>query len=343
VSYLDTLEIAAFLAAHPELRPAPLPDIASAAHAAWLSLRHDYHDDRHLLGVFDPGRGNYAYISRAREWQQTVGFLGKLAAAQATLFRALGAEGVRDLPAAPTRDVARFEIFRQTAAGTLGVWVVRQGTLRFALPLTTGPKTGIADYLPAPHGLRGFAAPVEQVYPALVPFVELADGRTFVAAGPASHCAVERNGRSLRAVWTRWSSLSDPPGTTEDIGITSEVAWTVHGTTLRRRETLTVARAVTLRRWWMALPSTASDHRATLRGGHRRDELDSPEGRLIVSVQAPPSWKTPQLVRIPASDPLGCGARGAVPLHLLYEAKNLEVSARHPLRAELELTVSPSP
>ena len=79
VSYLDTPEIAGFLASHPEFRPAPLADIAALYYQAWNYLLHDYRSDAHLLSIFAFGRGNYAYISREREWQQTTGFFGKLA------------------------------------------------------------------------------------------------------------------------------------------------------------------------------------------------------------------------------------------------------------------------
>ena len=77
VSYLDTLEIVAFLAAHAEIRPAPLPDLASEYRLAWIWLRDNYDPKRHMLQVFAPGRGNYAYITKEREWQQNVGFFGK--------------------------------------------------------------------------------------------------------------------------------------------------------------------------------------------------------------------------------------------------------------------------
>ena len=63
VSYMDTLEIVAFLAQHPEFRPAPLADLVSQYARAWNYLRHDFKDDRHLLSLFDFGRGNFAYIS----------------------------------------------------------------------------------------------------------------------------------------------------------------------------------------------------------------------------------------------------------------------------------------
>ncbi len=51
VSYLDTPEIASFLATHPEFRPAPLSDIAALYYQAWRYLRHDYNDETHLLSI----------------------------------------------------------------------------------------------------------------------------------------------------------------------------------------------------------------------------------------------------------------------------------------------------
>src|SRR5262249_55005455 len=85
ISYMDTMEIVAFLGQHPEFRPAPLVELAGAYYAAWRWLRKDYRDEAHALSVFAFGRGNYRYITRDREWQQTVGFFGKLADAHAKL------------------------------------------------------------------------------------------------------------------------------------------------------------------------------------------------------------------------------------------------------------------
>ncbi len=45
ISYMDTMEIAAFLGKHPEFRPAPLPQLASAYFAAWSWLRSDFNDE----------------------------------------------------------------------------------------------------------------------------------------------------------------------------------------------------------------------------------------------------------------------------------------------------------
>jgi hypothetical protein len=87
VSYLDTLEIPGFLALNPEFRPAPLEQLAAEYYRAWQWLRKDFKDDRHLLSLFDFGRGNFSYISIDREWQQTTGALGKLADAHMRLMK----------------------------------------------------------------------------------------------------------------------------------------------------------------------------------------------------------------------------------------------------------------
>ena len=111
--------------------------------------------------------------------------------------------------------------------------------MRFALPITTGTRPGVADYLPAPHGLPGFAVPVEQNVPALVPYLELADGRTIVAADGADEIQPSADGRQLRVVWRRWAQIGAKSGQLVDPGVTSEVRWTLADGALTRRETLT--------------------------------------------------------------------------------------------------------
>src|SRR5437016_13317782 len=112
-SYMDRGEIVGFLGSHPEFRPAPLKQLASAYYQAWRWLRHDYNDKTHVLSVFAFGRGNYAYITREREWQQTVNFFGKGALAHARFMEAINGEKVPSFPAEIVRpDVARFVFFR---------------------------------------------------------------------------------------------------------------------------------------------------------------------------------------------------------------------------------------
>jgi hypothetical protein len=335
VSYLDTPEIAGFLASHAEFRPAPLADIAALYYQAWNYLLHDYRPDTHLLSIFAFGRGNYAYISRDREWQQTTGFFGKLANSHTPIMNALEKEGVATFPTVPTLPpVARFEFFRKTLERSAGVWVVRQGAVRFALPITTGPKPGMSDYLPAPFGLPGFAAPVEQIYPSLTPFIELADGRTVVATDGADVIEPSGNGRTLRARWTRWAIVGTPAAKVQDVGLTSEVVWRIEGGTLTREETLSSKQPASIRRWWMAIPSTHNnfDMEMLKRGTVR---FKSAKGTLDVTFGA--DFPVEATVVAAGDTALGRGVHGAIPLHLVYEAQNVELKSGSPLRIKLIL------
>ncbi|HJY30080.1 MAG TPA: hypothetical protein VJ306_18760 [Pyrinomonadaceae bacterium] len=336
VSYLDTPEIAGFLASHAEFRPAPLADIAALYYQAWNYLLHDYRPDAHLLSIFAFGRGNYAYISRDREWQQTTGFFGKLANSHTPIMNALEKEGITTFPVVPSLPpVARFEFFRKTPERSAGVWVVRQGALRFALPITTGPKPGMSDYLPAPYGLAGFAAPVEQVYPSMTPFIELADGRTVVATDGADVIEPSANGRALRARWTKWAIVGTPAGKVQDVGITSEVVWRIENGAVTREETLSATQPVSIRRWRMAIPSTHSniDMEMLKRGLVR---FKSPSGALDVMFGA--DFPVQATVVAAGDTALGRGVHGAIPLHLVYEAQNVELKAGSPLKSKLILT-----
>ena len=338
VSYLDTPEIVGFLASHPEFRPAPLADIAALYYQAWNYLHNDYRSDAHLLSIFSFGRGNYGYISRDREWQQTTGFFGKVANSHTPIMNALEKEGVANFPVVPSLSpVMRFEFFRKAPERSAGVWVVRQGVLRFALPITTGPKPGVSDYLPAPYGLPGFAAPVEQIYPSLVPYVELEDGRTVVAGDGADVIEPSSDGRSLRVRWTKWSVIGKPSGTVEDVGLTSEVVWRIEKGTLVRDETLSSKQPVGIRRWRLAIPSTHNDFDMEMlkRGAIR---FQSSKGALDVVFGA--DFPTQAKLIAAGDTAIGRGVHGAIPLHLVYEARDVNVSPRSPVKYRLTLTPS---
>ena len=327
VSYLDTPEIAGFLASHPEFRPAPLADIAALYYQAWNYLLHDYRSDAHLLSIFAFGRGNYAYISRDREWQQTTGFFGKLANSHTPIVNALEKEGIATFPVVPAlRDVARFEFFRKSPERSAGVWIVRQGALRFALPITTGPKPGMSDYLPAPHGLPGFAAPVEQIYPVLTPYVELADGRTVVATDGADVIEPASNGLSLRVRWTKWAVVGTPSGKVQDVGLTSEVVWRIENGTLTREETLSSKGATSVRRWRLAVPSTYDQVETDMSKGVRVDRFYSAKGSLEVRM-IDASFPLKTAIMASGDSALGRGVHGAIPLHLVFEAKDITVNS----------------
>jgi hypothetical protein len=336
VSYLDTLEIVAFLGQHAEFRPAPLTNLASAYYAAWRWLRQDYTDATHLLSIFAFGRGNYRYITREREWQQTVGFFGKLADAQMKLMPILEREQIAEIPTPLSlSNVARFEFFRR-GSRKAGVWLVRQGPLSFTLPITTGMQPGISDYLPAPHGLAGFAAPVEQRFPALVPYLELEDGRVIVAADGADDIEPSADGHSLRAIWQRWALVGAKPGELVNPNLTSEVVFRLDGSMLTREETLKAAEPLTIRRWWFAVPTTATRCTQQVEDGQKWNRLESAEG--ILDVLSPTAdWPLAESLVATVDSPQGRGARRAVPLYLLYESRNLRLQAGRLVRWRIAL------
>src|SRR5262249_40062354 len=152
-----------------------------------------------------------------------------------------------------------------------GVWVFRQGPLRFALPITTGTIPGVADYLPAPHGLGGFAVPVEQTVPALVPYLELADGRAIVATDGGADIQPGADGKSLHVTWKRWAVLGQKPAQFVDPGLTTTVNWTIQGSTLVRSESILTSKPLTIRRLYVDFPATARTVTTSFESGHRID------------------------------------------------------------------------
>src|SRR5882672_3846654 len=205
ISYMDTMEIVGFLGVHPEFRPVPLQRLAPAYNAAWMWLRNDFNKDRHLLSIFTFGRGDYGYITKEREWQQTTTFLAKIMAAHKMFMQAMANEEIKEFSLRPTfGNLARFEFFRDGPGRKFGVWLIRKNGIHFALPFVTGPKAAISDYAPMPHGFSGLAVPVEKIYPCLVPFLELEDGRTIAAVDGADEIKPAADGMSVTAVWKRW-------------------------------------------------------------------------------------------------------------------------------------------
>jgi hypothetical protein len=344
VSYLDTLEIVAFLARHPALRPAPLQDLAGEYRLAWLWLRDNYDPHRHQLMVFAPGRGNYAYITKEREWQQTVGFFGKALIAEDTLMRALAAEKIASFPEHPHLPaVARFVFFRH-GDRPAGVWLVRQGQLRFALPITTGPKPALADYLPAPHGLPGFAAPVEQTVPAGASFFQMPDGTTLAATDGADEIAPGADGRSLRATYRRFVAVGGNAGEWVQPGFEVSITWRLtidgSGSSLVRTETVTSSGDVTIQRLSFILSSTATSHSQSpaTQGAAGVVRLSGPEGVLEARTGGDLSVATS--MREVGDEPLGRGPRMAIPTHVTFEARDIRLRAGEPRSWDISLTAS---
>jgi hypothetical protein len=338
ISYMDTLEIAAFLGQHAEFRPAPLSQLAAAYFAAWSWLRNDFNVQSHLLAIFAFGRGDYSYITKEREWQQTTTFFGKVIASHNMFMRALEREGVKSFPSRPSlSDVVRFQYFRNGPGRKFGVWVVRQGHLHFALPFVTGPKAATSDYEPAPVGFPGFAEPVEKIYPCLIPFLELEDGKTIAAADGADEIKPAADGKSVTVVWRRWVVPGAKTGDLVDTGLVSEVTWTLHGNTLQRVESLTASQSLNVRRLWFAIPSRYDHLETSYPQGARIDRLTLEEKMLEVQVK---NSDLPLEISAYATgnDPLGRGDRGPLPIHLIFQAKSFSLTPAKPIRWELSLT-----
>jgi hypothetical protein len=217
---------------------------------------------------------------------------------------------------------------------------VRQGALRFALPITTGTKPGVADYLPSPHGLPGFTAPVEQTFPALTPYIQLNDDRVIVATDGADAIEPASDGQMLRVRWNRWAVVGSKPGELIDVGLSSEVVWRIEKDTLIREETLTAKQPVNIRRWWLAVPTTYANVETRTVENVRADLFNSDEGSLEVKMLASNFPMTTHIFAT-GNSPLGRGVHGAIPLHLVFESTNLGVvQANKPLHCRLALTVS---
>ncbi len=338
ISYMDTMEIAAFLGKHPEFRPAPLPQLASAYFAAWSWLRRDFNDQTHLLSIFSFGRGDYGYITKEREWQQTTTFFGKVIGAHTRFMQALEKEGVRAFtPQLSLADVARFEYFRNGFDRKFGVWVVRQGNFHFALPFVTGPKAATSDYEPAPHGFPCLASPVEKIYPFLVPFLELEDGRTIAPVDGADEIRPAADGKSVTAFWKRWVVAGSKAGETVNPDLVSEVTWFLQGTSLHRLESLTASKLLKVRRLWLAIPSRSSHLETVELRGTRIDRLTS--NGTILDVQVNHSdWPVQISAYATGDGSLGRGDRGAIPLHLVLESKNISLVPGAPERWEITLS-----
>jgi hypothetical protein len=320
ISYMDTQEIVAFVGEHPEFRPAPLPQLASAYYAAWRWLRHDFNEERHLLTVFAFGQGDYSYITKEREWQQTTTFFAKVINAHEEFMSVLAKEDVATFDPQPALgNVARFVYFRNEPGRKFGVWVVRQGDFHFALPFVTGPRAATSDYEPAPHGLPGFVVRVEKIYPCFVPFLELEDGRTITAADGADEIHPAPDGLSVTAIWNRWVVLGAKAAEPVDPGLKAEVTWSItDGKTLRRAESLWASEELKIRRIWMTVPTKANHIVTLMTGGARTDELTSPQVTLDVRVLNS-DWPLKISAFATGDDPLGRGDRGPIPLHLILE------------------------
>lgn len=338
VSYLDTLEIVAFLAENPEFRPTSLSNLASLYYQAWRWIRGGYIDDRHTFNIFAYGRGNYAYISLQREFQQISTSFAKIIVAHDSFNKVLEAENVTEFAEKPKlENVAQFEFFAKEKDKQSGVWIIRQGNLRFSLPITTGTKPAISDYLATPFGLSGFAAPVEEVYPSFTPFFELADGKTYAASEGATEIFPSKDNQSLQVIWKKFAKIGSKSGERFDIGLTSEIVWKIVGNKLIREEILTADKDLTLKNWKFAFPTTANRNRSEMIANKRFDIFEGDEG--IIKTNAEADWKFNTEILATGDSRLSKGVIRAIPLHQILTTETIQVKAKKPQKWRFEIEV----
>jgi hypothetical protein len=174
--------------------------------------------------------------------------------------------------------------------------------------------------------------PVEQNVPALSPYLELADGRTIVAADGADEIHPSADGNSLRIVWRRWAQVGTKSGQLVTPGLTSEVVWMLRDGLLERRETVTASTPINLRTWRVVVPTTNTS------AAVRSDRVLLAGGSAPLRVTMATTW--PPLsshVQTTGNTPQGRGARGAVPLHLVYEAHDFAIRPDRPLTWQIAL------
>ena len=253
-------------------------------------------------------------------------------------MKTLESEKVTEIPAQPKlANVARFEFFSNSKDRPEGVWLVRQGNLKFALPITVGTKPGMSDYLAAPFGLAGFANPVEEGYPSLVPFIEMEDGKTYAASEGSSIIEPSKDGQSLRVVWKKWGRIGSKSGERFETGIVSEVNWRILGNKLTRTETLTASQDLKVKRWWVAVPTTGDRSRIEMIVGKRTDIFQGREGTLRVTAKA--DWPFETSLEATGDSKLGKGVLGAIPFHLIYSMENLQLKKDKKATWQLDLEV----
>jgi len=108
----------------------------------------------------------------------------------------------------------------------------------------------------------------------------------------------------------------------QDVGITSEVVWRIENGALIREETLSSKQPVSIKRWWLAVPTT-HDHVETEMT--TRVRFSSAQGALDVSLSGA-NFPVKSSIMATCNNALGRGVHGAIPLHLIFEAKDITVN-----------------
>ena len=113
--------------------------------------------------------------------------------------------------------------------------------------------------------------------------------------------------------------------------------WRIEKGTLTREETLSSNQPVKIRHWRLAVPTTHDQVETENDKGTRVDRFSSSKGSLDVCL-SDANFPVKPSIMATGNTALGRGVQGAIPLHLVFEARDINVSAGNPLKYKLALT-----
>jgi hypothetical protein len=137
--------------------------------------------------------------------------------------------------------------------------------------------------------------------------------------------------------WRHWVVPGAKAGDFVDVGLVSEVTWTLQGNRLRRVESLTSSQPLNVHRLWLAIPSRYDHLETTYLQGDRIDWLISEEKILEAQVNNS-DLPFDMSAYATGNDPLGRGDRGPLPLRLILQTKSFSLTPAVPKHWELSLT-----
>jgi hypothetical protein len=129
------------------------------------------------------------------------------------------------------------------------------------------------------------------------------------------------------------------PGEFVDVGLSSNITWTLADNLLVREEILAARQPLSIRRWRLAVPTTSAQVETRWDDKVRTDRFTSDGADLEVKLQA--SFPVKTKVFATGNSPLGRGVRGPIPLHAIFESSVLRLDANDQLRSRLSLSVIP--
>src|SRR4030095_8386509 len=92
-----------------------------------------------------------------------------------------------------------------------------------------------------------------------------------------------------------------------DPHITTEIVWRLEGSKLTRDETLKSTEPITIRRWWIAVPTTAAHNETSFVSGRRIDHFVFGAERMDLSVNGRADWPFETSLQATGDTPLGRG------------------------------------